>query len=557
MKKILALVLALAMMATVVSAFAVEFSGAAKQSTEPTGTITITNLENGDVVQLYQVIGWFTEEKTEGTVKHTLAGWKVVNNFPAEDIDTWYAKNLTQDKVAEIAGALTGSTPVADTQTAAGGQITTKQLPIGMYLAIVKTSTDNIYNPMILSVNYNENDSSDAKDLTSDAKATYLNGGAAKKSGTDINKDTNTTSDAFTADELLNHGGGKEDGVWVGSVLPFEVVVDVPNYSDAYINPTFQIKDTMTSGLELDQNSIKVYWGDKNSSSELGSSYYTISGKTASGYTVDISSEYLHTVKAQPKVTIKYQAKVTTDAIYNVNRENNTVELKYSNNASDTTSFDTTSDETNHYTFSLDAKIKGEKHGRNNSSELIKTGKDDNGEPVYSWNNLDSDEWTKQNPLKGAKFVLKGKRNDVEFTSEYESDAEGKLNIKGLDEGTYTLQEISAPDGWIKDPNVHNIVISATYETVKNEHNKDIKKLVSYKVTIDGNDTEYTVVNNGPDEVVTSEVIKNETTNIVNTKGVELPSTGGIGTTIFYAVGGLMVLAAGIVLVSRRKAEEE
>ena len=40
---------------------------------------------------------------------------------------------------------------------------------------------------------------------------------------------------------------------------------------------------------------------------------------------------------------------------------------------------------------------------------------------------------------------------------------------------------------------------------------------------------------------------------IVNTKGVELPSTGGIGTTIFYVVGAVLILGAGVILVTRRR----
>jgi LPXTG-motif cell wall-anchored protein len=43
---------------------------------------------------------------------------------------------------------------------------------------------------------------------------------------------------------------------------------------------------------------------------------------------------------------------------------------------------------------------------------------------------------------------------------------------------------------------------------------------------------------------------------VVNKAGTELPSTGGIGTTIFYVVGGLLVIGAAVILIARRKVSE-
>ncbi len=44
---------------------------------------------------------------------------------------------------------------------------------------------------------------------------------------------------------------------------------------------------------------------------------------------------------------------------------------------------------------------------------------------------------------------------------------------------------------------------------------------------------------------------------VINQSGTELPSTGGIGTTIFYVIGGLLVVGAGVVLVSRKKSQDD
>ena len=80
-------------------------------------------------------------------------------------------------------------------------------------------------------------------------------------------------------------------------------------------------------------------------------------------------------------------------------------------------------------------------------------------------------------------------------------------------------------------------------------------------VIFDGNEEDpaavHTFMNNGSDIHVSW--VEGESTeaptSIVNKQGVELPATGGIGTTIFYAIGTILVLGAGILLVTRRRME--
>ena len=106
------------------------------------------------------------------------------------------------------------------------------------------------------------------------------------------------------------------------------------------------------------------------------------------------------------------------------------------------------------------------------------------------------------------------------------------------------------------------VVITAEYEPVHVkevvdgvEVEYDTNQLKSYTVTVGGSETTYSIAHSLSD--ITESQVKRDPASsdreIVNTKGVELPSTGGMGTTIFYIIGAVLVIGAGIVLVTRRR----
>ena len=102
------------------------------------------------------------------------------------------------------------------------------------------------------------------------------------------------------------------------------------------------------------------------------------------------------------------------------------------------------------------------------------------------------------------------------------SDNKGQFNVKGLDAGTYYLRETKTPDDYSACPD-KEIVISATHP--------------EYNVSLSGN----------------------LSTTIINKKtgGITLPSTGGIGTTLFYVVGGGLMVAAIVLLVTKKRMENK
>lgn len=129
-----------------------------------------------------------------------------------------------------------------------------------------------------------------------------------------------------------------------------------------------------------------------------------------------------------------------------------------------------------------------------------------------------------------------------------ESGTDGSITFEGLDAGTYTLKEISAPAGYVVDATEHTVEIAAQYKTGTDE-------LESYTITIDGATTSSFKVSNTGESDVT--IVKTETTILTsllsNVKATGLPSTGGVGTTMFYVIGIILVAGAAVLLVTKRR----
>lgn len=119
-------------------------------------------------------------------------------------------------------------------------------------------------------------------------------------------------------------------------------------------------------------------------------------------------------------------------------------------------------------------------------------------------------------------------------------DKDGVLTFEGLGEGEYTITELIAPDGYnlLKEPITITIKATKTEVTgvtweVKKGTGDDAETL-----TVDDDTYLYAF-------------------DVVNNAGTELPSTGGMGTTLFYVIGGLLVVCAGVILVTRKRMGRE
>lgn len=129
----------------------------------------------------------------------------------------------------------------------------------------------------------------------------------------------------------------------------------------------------------------------------------------------------------------------------------------------------------------------------------------------------------------------------VNISIEMTTKDDGKISFKGLGAGKYTLTETVTPSGYNTiDPIEFEIVFTAPDRGVVTGEETCIWDLVSDKL-------EYT---EGGNEDSLGGIFSAD---IINNSGSLLPSTGGIGTTIFYVVGGILVVAAGILLVTKKR----
>lgn len=531
-KKLSACILALTMVLVLsVSAFAADPS--------LDSSISVTGLNPGDSVAFYQVLKYDPAAK---------GGWSLTDDFAGLTVANFTDGTITADDAQAIvakafAATATATVTVPATATAGAGvaeYTIADSNAAGLYVAFATpASTDSVtlYNPVFVSADFDANDGNNTLDI-SKATGTY-NNGEAKKQAPTVNK------------EIVN--GDKDRSVAVGDVVPFKVTTKIPAYA-TYDAPVFNVSDAVSTGLEIDTSTITLsaptgLTKDKD---------YTVTA-TTDGFVIAFSTAYLKTLTQSADVEITYSAKVTHAAPANVNEMTNTASIQYSNNPTDTKGNGSHEVETYHYTFTIDGNINGtETLGDEEqiiNKEVVKTAVDEKGNPImktvntYTTQGETSTTTTEAVPLADCTFKLTGDNlpnGTKELTTT--TDKNGLIVFKGLDEGTYTLEEVSAPTGYVKDTAQHTVAISATY-------NSD-GTLASYTITIDGVKNTFTAANTKTGEVQTTwksgETVVLSSL-IKNVQAKALPSTGGVGTTIFYISGAILLIGASVMLITKRR----
>ena len=250
----------------------------------------------------------------------------------------------------------------------------------------------------------------------------------------------------------------------------------------------------------------KVYT-DEAMTEELAAKNYTVTLNPGDDktFTITFTQSYLDTITAETKLYVKYSATLNENAVVGLPGNSNKSTLKYGDNANTKS---TPESETITYTWDLDVLKYGNNDKKNvlENAQFVLLNKDRNKVAVVVDGKLTG--WTNV-PAVGENWPA----NTVLTTN-----AQGKITISGLDSNTYYLREIKAPAG---------------YNTLK----EDVKVVITGATKGEGSKLTY--------QTVLAE--------IQNLSGTELPSTGGMGTTIFYVLGSALVLGAVVLLVTKKR----
>lgn len=365
----------------------------------------------------------------------------------------------------------------------------------------------------------------------------------------------------------------------IGDEVPFKLFGSMPENIDDYKAYRYIFHDNIDSD-HFDTNSIKI---DKiEVVSKDGSTRDTIA---TAGYNVNINSGKITisfknikniesdkgtkiNIDKDSKIEVSYTAVLDTTANIGLTGQQNEVYLEYSNNPNwDGTGSDTDTPSGNTDTPTGDTPVTpGDGDNGTPEDTTNTTPKDKVIVFTYELDITKIDKNTKES-LEGVVFSLQNSDGQyvqinengavIGWNNTYEevsngltTDKDGNIIIKGLDDGTYTLTEENSLKNYNTIPPL-TLVISGSTITTQNScqtwSGTPSDALTKLNLTIDNkNATEQDTDNHGVAKVT-----------VENSKGSKLPITGGIGTKMFYMVGGILVVGAGVTLIAKKRVKNE
>ena len=392
----------------------------------------------------------------------------------------------------------------------------------------------------------------DTTETLADGDAKSLNIVAVFNDITITPKKGNVTSEKHVDDQndsdSTDHSELKDSADYdIGDTIPYTLTMTLPDDYANYKQYKIVFTDDMSAGLTLNADSVKIHYGTDDTTgtpitfTSGGTSAYT--GGTVYTYTIaDLkaaqaatgASDALKGLGAGSVITITYTATLNSSAVIGSTGNPNQYKVDFSSNPNqdaggtpDTN--DTPWDKNIVFTYkTVFNKVDGAGKPLTGADFTLYKKVVDDSEAGFSWVDV-----TALNSGEGAANPTKTKEA---FTKGTDTAANAKFTFAGLDAGDYKLSETATPAGYNTIDDIE-FTITATH---------DLESTDPTLTALTGTDgAEFTMT---PDLTAGS-----LTSDVKNEQGAELPSTGGIGTTIFYILGAILVLGAGIVLVTRRR----
>lgn len=370
----------------------------------------------------------------------------------------------------------------------------------------------------------------------------------------------NAKSDVPTIDKVIVENGTdvKFNNGSVGDKVNYKLTSTVPNMA-GYNRYYFVVKDTLSEGLSFN-NDIQIKIGNTTLSSDA----FEV---TTNGNKIEIVIKNFIQYTQGEEIIITYSATINEKAVIGVEGNPNTADLTYSNNPNFNYNGDKPTDESDvpvgktpeSTTYTYVTKIVLTKvDGKDTSKKLsgaifeitgekvnkVKVTKEsfeidnDNGtyyllkDKTYT-TTVPTDETASLYENTTDKYVLTYKEEWVTTTETVKAQGvvkeDGTLEFVGLGAGEYEITEMRAPEGY-------------------NLLSKPIQVTISWTQPESGTNCTWTVT--GGDALVKDGYI---TLMVANYTGSTLPETGGMGTTVLYVVGSLLVVGAAILLVSKKR----
>lgn len=322
-------------------------------------------------------------------------------------------------------------------------------------------------------------------------------------------KDTNDTEGTTTDwQDVADHD--------IGDAIPFKLEGTVPADYTEYTSYYFAFHDEEESGLTFNSNSIKVYVDD----AEIKTGF-EVKTSTTDGCSFEVvfsNLKDINAVRAGSKIRVEYTSTLNDNAVIGGNGNLNKAKLQYSNNPRNVESKgETVWDNVVVFTYQVVVNKYANSVGENNK-------------------------------LAGAEFTLTKKLKDStpKVITAVKSPDGKQFTFKGLDDGVYTLTETVTPEGYNTiDP--ITFTVTATHGTEWDGEGVRGDLITAFTGNAASGEITFT-----PDKGTGA-----LTTNVINKSGTVLPSTGGMGTTVFYVVGGGLMAVAVVLLVTKKRMENK